>query len=121
VGEGNCSPTLRFLASALPTTVDEVDVSAAGDRMSYSTNDPSKTFSAIIYRQTSDFSRVFTVANTSLAAGEVVTFEVSPDLATFKFLNPGGAKTYDLSLEQAEVYSGTVSLSGDLQMEATGI
>jgi len=80
--------------------------------MRYSTNDPTKTYSAVLVKEEAEYSRMYTAAATSLAGGEVVTFQISSDLSTFTYVNPGGSKQYELGLEQTGEYPGDVSFPG---------
>lgn len=95
-------------ASVTATSVDTLDVSADGLALRYSTDDVAKTYSAVMVKEVPNHSRIYTAAHTSLAAGEVVTFQIGTDLSTFTYVNPGGVKEYELGLEQTGIYSGAV-------------
>ncbi len=89
-------------ASVDTTTVDYVSYIDSISTASYTTSDSIKSYSSCLIKALPDTSgeRIFSVLNTSISIGDSVNFVVSPDLASFSYINWGGPKTYDLKIEQ---------------------
>jgi hypothetical protein len=85
--------------SVTGSTLDRIEPEPDGSGFSYETSDKSKTYSATLDTELGGTSRVVTVADSTIASGETATFEMTPD-ETFKYVNQGGARHYDLVLTQ---------------------
>jgi hypothetical protein len=99
-----------------PSTIDNLSFDTQnGKFITYSTNDAFKEYSASIVEETGDTSRIFKI-NTQISAGDNITFGLIDD-NTFKFVNDGGAKTFDWALEQRGTGAGLISFT-NLPIEA---
>lgn len=86
--------------SVTGSTEDEITVGSDENTVTYSTDDAAKDYAMRIIKELTNSSRVFTIAETSLGSGEVVTFQTNADQTELEYVNPGGAKTYDLLLHE---------------------
>ncbi len=100
-------------ASVDTTTIDRVSYVDSTSTASYITSDSTKSYSSSLIKVLPDTSgeRIFTVLNTSISAGDSVNFVVSPDLASFSYINWGGPKTYDLMIEQKGAHADSTFYS----------
>lgn len=76
------------------------------------TNVPSEHYSAMLYNQLTDSGRKYSVSNTTMASGETITLAVVNDGSGFQITNQGGAKSYDLTLEQVGAGAGKTMVAG---------
>ncbi|MBD3181454.1 VWA domain-containing protein, partial [Candidatus Poribacteria bacterium] len=105
-------------ATVNSSTQDQVTVSPDGNAVTYSTNDSEKTYSVKIAKELEYSSRVFTVANTNLWAGETSTFMVKSENTQMEYVNLGNPKTYDLILEEIGeqgglFYAGNITIGSN--------
>jgi hypothetical protein len=102
--------------SVTSSTADRLEPSVDGTAFSYQTGDISKGYSATLDKEFVDTSRVASVRDTTISAGEAATFEMNPGEA-FTYTNEGGPKSYDLMLMQ--LGSGAGAFEGeDISMGA---
>jgi hypothetical protein len=92
-----------------PSTLDSIDIGKDSLSLTYTTNDDYKEYSAIIAEEFVDTSRIVSV-NTRISAGETATLEITNE-QTFKYVNSGGSKTYDLILQQRGIGTGDTSFT----------
>lgn len=105
-------------ATVTTTTLDTIDVSLDGNTFSLSTDDEYKTYSAVMRKALDGAVRTFIVSDTSLSAGEAITFQTSSDQSIFTIVNPGGAKEYDLALGQTDTAISGTFAANDIVMGA---
>ena len=89
------------------STIDTVKIGKGYKSLTYTTNDDYKEYSAAITEEFPDMSRIVKV-NTDISSGDTTTLEITNE-QTFKYVNRGNTKTYNLLLEQRG--TGTASIS----------
>ena len=93
-------------ATIVASTQDQLDINVDRNMVTYLTNDMNKTYTMVVTKELENSSRVFTIANTSLSAGERATFEINPDQTEIKYFNLGGIRIYDLQLKEMGLQEG---------------
>lgn len=99
-------------ASMTPSTVDTIRFSQDGNTIVLGTNAASEQYATTLFKDLGASTRKFTVGNTTMANGEVITQTLVSGGTAFQIANQGGAKSYDLALEQVGAGAGKTVVTG---------
>ena len=101
---------IEFTTVVHSSTDDTLIIGGGSRSVTYSTNDDYKEYSVTIDKELADTGRIVSV-DTSISQGDTVTLELT-DEHSFKYVNIGNQKSYDLVLEQRGEGAGRTSFSG---------
>jgi hypothetical protein len=100
---------IKLTTQVHSSTVDTID-SENSRSITYSTNDAHNDYSVTIDEELGDSGRIVSV-DSSITQGDKATFELT-DEQTFKYVNMGTQKSYDITLEQRGEGAGRISFAG---------
>ena len=117
-GEGSATATLFSSATLLTftspnmmeTTMDILNLSQDGSTVTLSTNAGMEQYSATLSTDVGNAAREATVSNTTMASGDSITLILLN--GAFQISNQGGAKSFDLMLDQVGTGASQTVLTG---------